>query len=214
MKKVIRNNKGFTLLEIIVVLAVLGALAAMLSPVVFRYIDDANRARAQADVSAISDAINGMYRDTGRWAYYADGSGSGTGPIAWATGDADFLTSNDSCASASTDLATCDTTIPDVAGATGFVTNTKTNSLSNELMENGPVFATTGNRSWRGPYLQTLPPYDPWGRSYLVNIKDTTTGEAVLVVSAGLDGIVQTSANQAGASNAAASGDDIVARIK
>ena len=61
------NQSGFTLLEIIVVLAVLGTLAATLAPMVFRYIDDANVTRARADASGIAAAINKMYRNTGRW---------------------------------------------------------------------------------------------------------------------------------------------------
>jgi prepilin-type N-terminal cleavage/methylation domain-containing protein len=214
MKNVMRNNQGFSILEVIVVLAVIGALSAMLSPVVFRYIDDANRTRAQADVDQIATALNAMYKDTGRWAFYADGAGSGTGPTAWAAGDAEHLTSNDACDSADTDLVTCDLNLPTLTGA-GWVSNTKTTSISNQLAENTPVYATTGSRRWLGPYLQTIPTFDPWNHSYLVNIKDADAAtDAVYVVSAGQDGIVQTSANTVSAATLVASGDDIVARVK
>src|SRR5688572_16971638 len=105
MTNVMKNEKGFTLLEIIVVLAVLGALAAMLSPVVFRYIDDANRARAQADVTTLATAVQRMYADTGRWAFYA----TGTGPVAYASSTmATTLTSDSDCDLSDTDLTTCD----------------------------------------------------------------------------------------------------------
>ena len=104
MKKVGSNERGFTLLEIIVVLAVLGALASMLAPVVFRYIDDANQARAQADTRTIAASIGQMYKDTGRWPYYA--ATTGQGPVAFAAGDAVILTSNPACDTGDTDLAT------------------------------------------------------------------------------------------------------------
>ncbi|MBI3492938.1 MAG: prepilin-type N-terminal cleavage/methylation domain-containing protein, partial [Acidobacteria bacterium] len=75
MEKVTRGRKGFTLLEIIVVLAVIGALAAMLAPVVFRYIDDAKKAQAQNDANTIAAAVQQMFKDTGRWAFYNNGTG-------------------------------------------------------------------------------------------------------------------------------------------
>ena len=105
MNKVLRDNKGFTLLEIIVVLAVLGALAAMLSPVVFRYIDDANRTKTQNDARVIAAAVDQMYKDTGRWPFYV----VGTSKLAYTSGtDARYLTSDPDCDIADTDLATCD----------------------------------------------------------------------------------------------------------
>src|SRR5437773_8445555 len=109
MKKTVRNQKGFTLLEIIVVLAVLGALAAMLTPVVFRYIDDANLTRAQGDTQTIAAAIQQMYKDTGRWPFYKVGTGPLT--IAPAT-DAATLTSNPACNAAAPAAMACDTTAP------------------------------------------------------------------------------------------------------
>ena len=90
MTRITCNQKGFTLLEIVVVLAVIGAQAAMLAPVVFRYIDDANRSRAQSDANVMTAAVQQMYRDTGRWPFYK----TGTGALAKAAGDADILSSN------------------------------------------------------------------------------------------------------------------------
>src|SRR5437773_439330 len=102
------DQKGFTLLEIIVVLAVIGALAAMLAPVVFRYIDDAKRSQAQSDVNTLAGAIQQAYKDTGRWSFYK----SGTGQLTYTSGtDASILTSNTACTGAGTASA-CDTTAP------------------------------------------------------------------------------------------------------
>jgi prepilin-type N-terminal cleavage/methylation domain-containing protein len=207
MTNVMKNEKGFTLLEIIVVLAVLGALAAMLSPVVFRYIDDANRARTQADVRTISTAIQRMYTDTGRWPYYVDGDG----PTAYvSTTDVAFLSSSPTCAvashmlSAAECLGTISATLP--SGWSG-----KADTLVRHLVTNTPDgYLTSGPRAWKGPYTDTIPAADAWGNPYLVNINGAGNNYAVLVISAGANG------NQAATTNVTAGGvgDDIFARVK
>jgi prepilin-type N-terminal cleavage/methylation domain-containing protein len=214
-----KSDKGFTLLEIIVVLAVLGALAAILSPVVFRYIDDANRARAQGDVRVIASAIRQMYTDTGRYAYFVDGTRvtRNHGPT-----DALFLTSNNACNANPAPTGGCDTTRPTAAAGTEWpdLASWRTQSLASQLIENDPGYATTGTTAWRGPYLGEVPSVDPWGHSYLVDIinaNPATPTSWVIAVSAGPDGILQTAHSGAAAvltANPTVGGDDIIARVK
>jgi prepilin-type N-terminal cleavage/methylation domain-containing protein len=216
MKSAIRNQKGFTLLEIIVVLAVLGALAAMLAPVVFRYIDDANRSRAQNDVSAIAAAISQMYKDTGRYPLYASGQGKLAHTPA---SDPSYLTSDPDCDPSDTNLTTCDGFEPEVGSATGWTFSTKADSLTGQLITNASGYATTGPRAWRGPYLETVPETDVWGRSFVVNILKAdpadATPEVVVVLSAGANGTIETNADTlAIAGNFVAGGDDVIARVK
>jgi prepilin-type N-terminal cleavage/methylation domain-containing protein len=64
------NNKGFTLIELAVVLAIIAILAAVLTPIVMGYLDQARLARAQADVRTIADSLKLYNRDTGRWPIY------------------------------------------------------------------------------------------------------------------------------------------------
>lgn len=216
--KVTNDQNGFTLLEIIVVLAVLGALAAMLSPAVFRYIEDGNRARAQNDVRQIANAVQRFYADTGRWPFYMDGDGA----VAYTAGtDAAYLTSESTCDPNDADLETCDTELP-TAGA-GWTFTGKADSLERQLIENNDLggtddepYAATGQRAWRGPYVDGIPDVDPWGRSYLVNIAGVTPSNnyVVMAISAGPDGIIQTAGNTANATNVVAAGDDVIARIK
>jgi len=220
MRTVIRNQKGFTLLEIIVVLAVLGALAAMLTPVVFRYIDDANRTRAQGDTQTIAAAIQQMYKDTGRWPFYKVGTGALT--IAAAT-DAATLTSNPACSGAAPAAMSCDTTAPVTGTGWGNFSTVLTSGLATQLITNGITtpYTTSGPRAWKGPYLDAIPATDPWGRSYLVNIANadpniegSTTQKWVIVISAGPDGNIDTAADSVVNTNPAVAGDDVIARVK
>lgn len=202
--------RGFTLIEIIVILAVLAILVATLTPVVLKYIADAQLTRAKNDVTQIATAFNGVIQDTGQY----------PGPLA----DADFL-----CGPGT--LAT--------AGATGWAANlvgakatscTLTgntapagSSLAGHLIVNNPNEDVTiagagdykspasGNR-WRGPYVQSLNE-DPWGNAYQVNALNFTSSSALptWVMSAGPDGTFQTSIT---ATTIASGSDDIGIRIK
>jgi prepilin-type N-terminal cleavage/methylation domain-containing protein len=218
MTNVMKNEKGFTLLEIIVVLAVLGALAAMLSPVVFRYIDDANRARAQADVTTLATAIQRMYADTGRWAFYKDGDGA----VAYTSStDASYLTSDPNCdLVGDADLAAC---AGEPTAGTGWTYTRKADSLTRQLITNADLgstndepYVTTGPRAWKGPYVDAIPSVDPWGQAYLVNIGGAAAANnyAVVAISAGPDGIIQTPGDTAATGNLVVTGDDIIARVK
>ncbi len=218
MKNEGQGQKGFTLLEIIVVLAVIGALAAILAPIAFRYVDDANRAKAQADTNTIAAGIQQMYKDTGRWPFYA----SGTGKLTYTSGtDSALLTSSSGCATLAA-AATCDSTEPEDSstGSTWVLATAKATSLANHLITNTPAYATTGGRAWKGPYLNDIPATDPWGRSYYVNIANAdpdaegATQKWVVVISAGPDGNLDTLADVAGTTNPTAGGDDVIARVK
>ena len=67
-----KANRGFTLIELAVVLAVIAVLAAILTPLVTSYIDQARETRAGADVRAIAQAAQLYKRDTGKFPIYAD----------------------------------------------------------------------------------------------------------------------------------------------
>lgn len=58
MLKIKLNNKGFTLIEIIVVLIILGVLAAIAVPAYFNYITTARAAQALGQMKTIKDAIH------------------------------------------------------------------------------------------------------------------------------------------------------------
>jgi hypothetical protein len=81
-------------------------------------------------------------------------------------------------------------------------------------------YALTGAQSWKGPYLDRVPAFDPWGRSYIVNVVNADPAVAsasqkwVIAISAGPDGNLDTSAASALTTNAEPTGDDIIARVR
>lgn len=52
-----RNNKGFSLVELIVVIAVMAVLVVVLAPAYLRYVD---KAKVQKDVSAVSEVVQAI----------------------------------------------------------------------------------------------------------------------------------------------------------
>ena len=185
------NSRGFTLVEIIVILAVIAVLAAILTPTVLKYIEDARLNRGLEDVRVLNAALNDLIKDTGKYPgsmldqtapanTFLCGPGSLAGGVAW--------------------------------GASGTC-----ESLSNHLISNDPGvtggtdnYPSTGKLRWKGPYLQAINE-DPWGNAYQVNASTLVGGNTspTWVVSAGPDGTFQTATT-----DTALSGDDVGIRIK
>lgn len=214
----VTRQAGFTLLEIVIVLAVVGALLAAMAPLVFTYIDDARRTQAQNDVNQIATAIGNFLQSTGLPPYKNTTSADKipaketipTNP----TDDFDCLYSASGVAfSADEDSTTGDSW----ANCWGSDRDT----IENHLISNTPggtgtkAYKTTGKNKWEGPYLPSINP-DPWGKPYLVNIgqMDPTQSKAAWVLSAGANGTIETSLDQSAGASITASGDDIIARVK
>lgn len=61
------RRRGFTLIELLVVMAIIATLLSLVSPRYFRSIDTAREAVLHENLSAIRDAIDKFYGDTGRY---------------------------------------------------------------------------------------------------------------------------------------------------
>ena len=61
------NSSGFTLIEIMVVVFILGLLVTMVAPKIMGRTDEAKRTKAAADVRAIQQALNLYKLDNGRY---------------------------------------------------------------------------------------------------------------------------------------------------
>jgi general secretion pathway protein G len=61
------KKAGFTLLELLIVIAVLGILAGIIVPVAGAAIEQARIARATSEVNALAQALKSLYTDTAYW---------------------------------------------------------------------------------------------------------------------------------------------------
>jgi prepilin-type N-terminal cleavage/methylation domain-containing protein len=215
-----RNRSGFTLIEILVAVAILAVLSAALTPMVIKYVNDGRRARALSDSQAIGQAILAFNLDTGRWPVNDDTNPNDAGELSRLVGlpAAQISAAN----------------VPDGAGATGAGnwngggSGGNAGALEDSLILNRnavanplyPVSPTAPESpGWNGPYLKQIP-LDPWGRPYVCNVRyldgaavtGATAAEedahAVFCLSAGPDGVFNTSFDDA-TTLAAPGGDDV-----
>ena len=196
------NRRGFTLIEIVIAVAIVAVFAAAISPMVFRHLEDAKVGKAQQEAETIGTAILSYYKDVGKW------------PV----------TSSNGPAGNNTDRVISSTVVPNAAGsgaatgAAGWGTTGRAKQLGDYLFynnpdddtsatgagadQNGQDWPTSGSGSWRGPYLDSYYINDPWGNAYVVNAQyfpggsyTGTVRHRVFVLSAGPNGTWETAFN-------------------
>ena len=149
-----KSRKGFTLIEVIVVIAVVAILAAILTPIIAKNIDDAKNGRTLNECQVMASGITSFYKDTGRWPDSDNGSRSFLYVLETNQG----ISANGGGGNAN----------PWVTWAVA-----RRDTLDNQLQYNTPVdggnYPSIGEFAWRGPYLIT-PKADPWGNKYYCNI--------------------------------------------
>ena len=196
------KSKGFTLIELAVVLAIIAVLAAVLTPMVSGYLDQARVARAQADVRTIADSIKLYNRDTGRWPIY-DSSADYSSDSVPGTSKLEFGTSTGNSPTAGS------------SWALGTTLNTTSLELYINNDRSGVGTAAFPRAGFRGPYVGTVDS-DPWGNKYLLNaanLKRSSTNHAY-IISAGPNGTLETNRDVATTANVNAGGDDVISLIK
>src|SRR5947207_9566641 len=70
-----KHSRGFTMIEMVVVLAVIAILAATLTPIVTSYLDRARMSSATKDVKNIAAAVVQFNTDTKVWPIYSSTGG-------------------------------------------------------------------------------------------------------------------------------------------
>ncbi|HEV8342311.1 MAG TPA: type II secretion system protein GspG [Candidatus Binatia bacterium] len=200
------RSGGFTLIEIIVILAVISVLVAFLTPSVLKYIADAQSARAQSDIKTLQAVVNDLIKDTGQY------------PGAMMPATKTFLCGPGNIATAGATGWAASAT-PCTTGSGVFASP---NSLANHLVSNDPSeegtvggagdYRTTGNFRWKGPYAQGVNT-DPWGNAYEINVTTLVGGNTspTWIISAGPNGTFETATT---ATSIASTSDDIGLRIK
>lgn len=72
-RRVGRGVQGFTLIEMLVVLAIIGTLAMLVGPAVFRNVGDANAIAARSQIDALTVALESMRLDSRAYPTTAQG---------------------------------------------------------------------------------------------------------------------------------------------
>ncbi|MBN2054317.1 prepilin-type N-terminal cleavage/methylation domain-containing protein [bacterium] len=194
-----RRDKGFTLIEIIVVIACIALLAGILAPMVFKNIQDARIARAKSDVKSLATAVAQFYADVGEWPARGDDGTPNSIYVLYSTDDG------------ATQVIPPGAYMPD--------NEDQADALYDHLIENNQSYPDWDGRiGWNGTYAEA-DSLDPWGNSYLIyvlgfwypTVDPTTDFTKVWLLSAGPDGIMQTYADE---ENISVNSDDIGIRIK
>lgn len=206
------GERGITLMEIIVVLGVIGVMAAMLAPMVLNYLEDAKKSKAEADVKALAGVIHRLARDVAHFPIYTNGtltSGAPTIQLLQGPGnDPDKTTSHGQAWNLLTPVGDLENhLIKNLPGGANTPTNEKYRTANSRFL-------------WRGPYMEKISE-DAWGNKYLVNIKNADPAEntpanskVVWVLSAGPNGKIETDPSALADSGALPGGDDIAVRIR
>ena len=130
-----RNEKGFTLIEVVVVVAVIAILAAVLTPYITKYIDDSKIAKARNEVQVVAAAVTNAYKDLGRWPNRNTAATDFGGLYTGATTPAAAF----------------------FGAATGWTAaGAGWNALDTHLATNGHGYPAAGDTKWSGPYATSV----------------------------------------------------------
>ena len=195
------KRKGFTLIEMVVVLAVVSILVAILVPTIARHIKDAKITRAENEELVIASAILSLYKDVGRWpCTNTNGPAGGVNRVL--SGDpTDYVpTAADATYTGSSNWGSISPTkqLYDYL----YYNNPDDNTGAVNQNETGQDYPTTGEYRWKGPYLDKRANLDPWGAQYVISARyfpgnSLTTvaqraGHRVIIISSGINQVWET----------------------
>ena len=185
-----RSERGLSLVEATIVLAVASMLAAIMAPTVRNYVQTTQQAAAKKDVEAIGGGLMQFLTDTGEAWFLRDGNGAAATnvPSHGTSNRVDLLVSDGripaklTARSAGTDW---DAAVDNAAVQKleyYLVTNSPSNTSANAYRTAANMSVTTqydpdagmtynAEHAWRGPYVPGPIGPDPWGYRYEVNVE-------------------------------------------
>ena len=192
------DRSGFTLIEIVIAVAIVAIFAAAMSPMVFRHLEDAKISKAQNESEVIATAVLSYFKDVGKWPITNANGPAGNG-INRVVSSTKMATGNGpGAASGASKWGSYGTTKP--LGDYLYFNNpdndsSPTGASANQANQDWP---TSGTGAWRGPYLESYSFEDPWGNAYVINshyFQGRYTGSIrhkVFALSAGPNGLWET----------------------
>ena len=191
------NRRGFTLIEIVIAVAIVAIFAAAMSPMVFRHLGDAKISKAQNETEVIATAVLSYYKDVGKWPITNAGgpSGNAIGRVLSSTNVA--VGAGPGAAGGAENWGTYGTTKP--LGDYLYFNNADNNTSVTGVGQSGAGdWPTSGKGAWRGPYVESYSFDDPWGNAYIVNSQyfqgaySGTVRHKIFALSAGPNGLWET----------------------
>jgi general secretion pathway protein G len=201
------GRRGFTLVELVFVIAIIVVLAGILIPLALNKLGEADQARTDADLQGMASALTTFYTDN---RHFPACNATDCDPLNGTTNGLKILVFKGD----SSDVLVAD--IPPTAAvgcsvawnvaANLVASNGDQNNAFNHLIINNPNGdgivggSTVDYRKWKGPYVGKVGK-DPYGNYYVAHIgaiekngsKINTAGTGYgWVLSAGIDGVFQT----------------------
>ena len=221
MKRKKLGGKGFTLIELVFVIAIIVILTALFLPTLFSQLDASKRSRADVDVQEIAAATMAFFNDLDEMpncdATCATTFSEGISFLAFGEGFGDLSADYPAEVSSNWNLVgSADST--DAAknnGANHLVINSPDgDTAEDEVPADYKVSGAGKAKRWQGPYLSRVS-NDPYGKTYIAYVGAMSAGGTKLsgpsgtpqrgwIISAGEDSVLDTDPN-AGALR----GDDI-----
>jgi prepilin-type N-terminal cleavage/methylation domain-containing protein len=192
------DRRGFTLIEIVIAVAIVAIFAAAMSPMVFRHLEDAKVSKAQSETEVVATALLSYYKDVGKWPI-TNANGPTGNSITRVTSSTNLATgSGPGAASGASNWGTYGTVKP--LGDYLYYNNPDNDSSvdGSDANQDNQDWPTSGPNAWRGPYVDNYSFDDPWGNAYIVNsyfFPGSYTGSVrhkVFVLSAGPNGVWET----------------------
>jgi len=208
MKRPDFRQKGFTLVELIFVLAIIVTLASIFLPLAMSKFADSKNATATSSIDAIAAALTNFFGDLD---HFPTCNSSDCDPFSSANNDLKFLAFGTGSAELSDEYPS---TLPSTGSGSDWALSTNDdavvarNNAFNHLVANNPGANGTAGEAgldyksskWKGPYISKLAK-DPFGFAYIAGVgameKDgspVVTGAKGWILSAGPDGVLDTSA--------------------
>ncbi len=168
------GQRGFTLIEMIFVLAIILTLVAIFAPLAMDKLSQSKTAKAQADIDALAAALTNFYSYAGN---FPSCDSADCDPLNDAANNLRFLAVGTGAGDPTAELPSDTGSLWNIAGAANKSATPARNNAFNHLVVNNPnANATTDEANidytttkYKGPYINNLGP-DPWGHAYIIHV--------------------------------------------